>query len=150
MTITRRALVGAGTIVPLVAVLRHPSNAAEINIRWGSSRAVGLPEATRSLEVCEAVRKETNGRVEIRYFPASQLGGDTDMLSQTRSGGLELYTTTAPFVMNWILCWWHKRYRFRLAKLRERIWEANDGPLGQLIRTAIGRSGIHVFERFWD
>jgi tripartite ATP-independent transporter DctP family solute receptor len=149
MAITRRALVGASTAVPLVAVLRHPLNAAEMNIRWGSSRAVGLPEATRSLEVCEAVRKETNGRVEIKYFPASQLGGDTDMLSQTRSGGLELYTTTAPFVMNLVPVAGISGIAFAWPNY-ETIWEANDGPLGQLIRTAVGRSGIHVFERFWD
>ena len=34
-----------------------------------------------------AIAKETNGRVEIAIFPNNQLGGDTDMLAQVRSGG---------------------------------------------------------------
>ena len=34
----------------------------------------------------------TDGRVEIRMFPNSQLGTDTDMLSQVRSGAIEFFS----------------------------------------------------------
>ncbi len=33
-----------------------------------------------------AIKQETNGRVDIQIFPSSQLGSDTDTLSQLRSG----------------------------------------------------------------
>lgn len=46
----------------------------------------------RAKEMAEAIQKETQGRVEIRIFPSSQLGSDTDMLSQVRSGGVEFFT----------------------------------------------------------
>ena len=40
----------------------------------------------------ERIKKETNGRVEIQVFPNNQLGSDTDMLSQLRSGAIEFFT----------------------------------------------------------
>src|SRR5476651_2025056 len=39
------------------------------------------------------------GRVEISMFPNNALGGDTDMLSQLRSGALEFFTIS-PLVLS--------------------------------------------------
>jgi TRAP-type C4-dicarboxylate transport system substrate-binding protein len=33
------------------------------------------------------IKQETNGRFDLQIFPNSQLGSDTDTLSQIRSGG---------------------------------------------------------------
>jgi len=40
----------------------------------------------------DAIRSETNGRLNIQLFPSNQLGTDTDTLGQLRSGGVELFT----------------------------------------------------------
>src|SRR6478736_1010167 len=39
-----------------------------------------------------AIKTETNGRFDLQVFPNNQLGSDTDMLSQLRSGGIEFFT----------------------------------------------------------
>ena len=39
-----------------------------------------------------AIKAETNGRFDLQIFPSSQLGSDTDTLSQVRSGGVEFFT----------------------------------------------------------
>ena len=39
-----------------------------------------------------AIKAETNGRFDLQIFPNNQLGSDTDMLSQLRSGGVEFFT----------------------------------------------------------
>jgi hypothetical protein len=38
-----------------------------------------------------AIKQETNGRFDLQIFPSSQLGSDTDTLSQIRSGGVEFF-----------------------------------------------------------
>jgi TRAP-type transport system periplasmic protein len=39
-----------------------------------------------------AIKTETDGRFELQIFPSSQLGSDTDTLSQVRSGAVEFFT----------------------------------------------------------
>ena len=38
------------------------------------------------------LRTLRKGRLEIQIFPNNQLGGDTDMLSQVRSGAIDFFT----------------------------------------------------------
>ena len=44
----------------------------------------------RAKEMAAAIKTETNGRFDLQIFPNNQLGSDTDMLSQIRSGGVEI------------------------------------------------------------
>jgi TRAP-type C4-dicarboxylate transport system substrate-binding protein len=46
----------------------------------------------RAREMAAAIKQETNGRFDLQIFPNSQLGSDTDTLSQIRSGGVEFFT----------------------------------------------------------
>ena len=55
----------------------------------GHSSPAGHPFHKRLLEVSERIAKETDGRMTLTIFPASQLGGDNDLLSQARSGAVD-------------------------------------------------------------
>ena len=46
----------------------------------------------RAQEASERIKKDTGGKFDLQVFPNSQLGSDTDMLSQVRSGGIEFFT----------------------------------------------------------
>src|SRR5271154_4457563 len=46
----------------------------------------------RAKEMAAAIKAETHGRFDLQVFPNNQLGSDTDMLSQLRSGGIEFFT----------------------------------------------------------
>ena len=46
------------------------------------------------VEVCDLIREETKGVIDISAFPNNQLGGESDMDSQLRSGALEFMTTS--------------------------------------------------------
>jgi len=39
------------------------------------------------------IARASNGRLNIHVFPNSQLGGDTDMISQVRSGAIDFVST---------------------------------------------------------
>ncbi len=53
----------------------------------------------RANEAVEKIKEETDGRLVIQIFPSSQLGSDTDMLSQVRSGGVEFFTLS-PLILS--------------------------------------------------
>lgn len=60
-----------------------------IRIKWGNDLATAHPVMVRMKTAVAAIAKETNGAVAIEVFPNNQLGGDTDMMTQMRSGALE-------------------------------------------------------------
>ena len=66
-------------------------------MKWGAFAPPDHPLSVNALDAAKRINAESKGRVAIKYFPSSQLGGDTDMLSQVRSGALDLYTTSASF-----------------------------------------------------
>src|SRR5213592_730539 len=84
MKMTRRRFVAASAILP-----SRPARAAEFEYKMGHSSPAGHPFHKRLLEVSDRIAKETGGRMTLTIFPASQLGGDNDLLSQARSGAVD-------------------------------------------------------------
>src|SRR3954454_7625406 len=90
---TRRSVLLAGTAA--TATIGMPwiaKGAAEFQLKYANNSPVTHPLTVRTMEAMERIKKETNGRVEIQVFPNNQLGSDTDMLSQLRSGAIEFFT----------------------------------------------------------
>jgi TRAP-type C4-dicarboxylate transport system substrate-binding protein len=48
----------------------------------------------RIIEASEAIKKQTNGLVDLQVYPNSQLGSEPDMFAQTRSGALDFMSTS--------------------------------------------------------
>ena len=101
MSLSRRALLKAGAAGALVGGVCAPfvarAQSAEFSYKYANNLPVTHPMNVRANEMAEAIKQQTNGRVEIKIFPSSQLGGDTDMLSQLRSGGVELFTLSVSY-----------------------------------------------------
>src|SRR6478735_10566868 len=90
-TITRRNLLMAGAAVPLCGILTRRASAAEFSYKLATGQDPTHPVNVRAKEACDRILEATKGRVEINLFPANQLGSDTDLLSQVRSGGVEFF-----------------------------------------------------------
>ena len=94
--LSRRALLGTLAAAPALSVgMPLIARAAETELKYGNNLPLNHPLNVRALEAAERVKRETNGRVEIKIFPNNQLGGDTDMLSQVRNGGITFFTPSA-------------------------------------------------------
>ena len=95
MTVTRRnflatgALAGAAALPGLSFAQGKPP---EFKLKLGNDLPVTHSVNVRLKEAIAAISSETGGRVAIELFPNNQLGGDADMMSQIRSGALELAT----------------------------------------------------------
>ncbi len=94
MKVSRRTLLGASALgsAAVAAPWVARAQSAEFTYKYANNLPVAHPMNQRAKEMADAIKAETNGRVEIQIFPSNQLGSDTDMLSQLRSGGIEFFT----------------------------------------------------------
>src|ERR1700748_2559323 len=96
MRLSRRRLLASGTSIVLAGTVAAPVVARAQQAQWSYKYANNLPDShpmnVRAREMAAAIKDQTGGRFEMQIFPSSQLGSDTDTLSQIRSGGVDFFT----------------------------------------------------------
>src|SRR3954447_4922392 len=96
MSFSRRTLLKASAAAAVMGGVGAPSLAraqqAEFTYKYANNLPDSHPMNARAREMAAAIKAETNGRFDLQIFPSSQLGSDTDTLSQVRSGGVEFFT----------------------------------------------------------
>lgn len=153
-TITRRGALRASAAATLGGafgfnILTDKAKAAEFELKYANQQPVTNPIYTRAKEATDKIRDETNGAVNIRIFPNNQLGNDSDMISQLRSGALDFLTTTGPLLENLVPTASAPSLGF-LFKDYPTVWAALDGDLGIYLRGAFEKANLHAFEHIWD
>ena len=96
-----------------------------------------------------AIKAETNGRFDMQMFPNSQLGSDTDMLSQVRSGGVEFFTLSGLILATLVPAASINGIGFAFPDYAT-VWKAMDGDLGAYVRGEINKAGLEVMDKIWD
>ena len=148
--ITRRRFVGTAAAVGLGAtLLPRGLRAAEFSYKMANNLALSHPMNTRLKEAADRIREGSGGKVDIQIFPNSQLGGDTDMLSQVRSGALEFFTLSGLILSTLVPVASINGIGFAF-KDYSQVWPAMDGSLGAYVRGAVEKAGLHIFERMWE
>ena len=94
--ITRRTLLAASAAVPLCGILTRPASAAEFNYKLATGQDPTHPVNVRAQEAIDRIREATGGRLEIKLFPANQLGSDTDLLTQSATAASSSSTSPRP------------------------------------------------------
>jgi tripartite ATP-independent transporter DctP family solute receptor len=144
----RRSLVGAAAgALPLFAIGR--AQAADVTLRLSNNLPITHPLNVRLREAAEAIGKETGGRVELRVFPNNQLGSDTDVLSQVRSGAVQMMTISGLILSTLVPATSINGIGFAFTDYPT-VWKAMDGELGAHIRGEVGKAGLIMFEKIWD
>ena len=87
--------------------------------------------------------------MEVQLFPNSQLGGDTDMLSQLRTGAIQMFNLSGLILATYVPVAAINGIGFAF-KDYDQVWTAMDGPLGAYIRGVIGKAGLYAFDNMWD
>jgi tripartite ATP-independent transporter DctP family solute receptor len=151
-SITRRSALRTLAVLPAAStVMALPSiaRAAEFSFKYGNNLPLSHPLNVRAQEAADRILKESNGRVEIKIFPNNQLGGDTDMLAQVRSGGIEFFTPSALVIATLVPVAAINAVGFAFSDYGQ-VWSAMDGKLGAHVRAAIAKSRLYAFEKMWD
>jgi tripartite ATP-independent transporter DctP family solute receptor len=149
---TRRQILrglGALPAASLAVGLPRFAHAAEFSLKYGNNLPVTHPLNVRAQEAADRIAKESKGRVEIKIFPNNQLGGDTDMLAQVRSGGIDFFTPSALVIATLVPVAAINATGFAFSDYKQ-VWGAMDGKVGAHVRTAISKMRLHAFDKMWD
>ena len=150
MKITRRGLLGAASAGLATTIFGKPARAAaEFEFKLGVNTPDTHPLTVRLTEAAQAIGEQSSGRLNVTVFPNSQLGGDPEMLSQLRAGGIELLA--APSLTLSILVPLSGLPSIGFAfQSYDQVWAAMDGGVGDVVRDAIGKAGIVPMKKVWD
>lgn len=147
--LSRRHLLVGAAAVPLVSIISRRGEAAEFTWKFATGQTPTHPANLRAAEAIKRIREATGGRVELNLFPANQLGSDTDQISQTRNGGIELLSISSSIVATLAPLSGMLNTGFAFPDYN-RVWKAVDGPFGDLVRAQITKSGLVVTKKIWD
>jgi TRAP-type transport system periplasmic protein len=108
------------------------------------------PINTRAVQMAAKLKAESKGRIDLQVFPFNQLGNDTDMLSQLRSGALD-FMTLSPLILGTLVPAAQINGVGFAFKDYSQVWSAMDGELGAHVRQQIAATGsIFAFDKIWD
>src|SRR5215472_3762466 len=148
-TMTRRAVLAAGMAVPLVGILRYPASAAEFEYKLATGQDPTHPVNTRAQQALDRIREVTGGRLNVKLFPANQLGSDTDLLAQVRNGSVEFFNLSTSILATFVPVAGILNTGFAF-KDYDIVWKAADGDLGAYIRAQVAKTPIMTVARPWD
>src|SRR5215468_609383 len=153
MRFSRRSLLKASAATSLFGGVAAPpvarAQAAEFTYNFANNLPESHPFLSRAREMPAAIKAETNGRFDMQVFPNSQLGSDTDMLSQVRSGGIEFFTLSGLILATLVPAASFSGIGFAFPDY-DTVWKAMDGDLGAYVRGEIGKAGLVVMDKIWD
>lgn len=148
--LTRRALFVSTAALGAAAFLPRRAGAAEFEYKMGHSTPAVHPFHKHLLAVAARIGQESGGRMSLNVFPNSQLGGDNDLLSQVRSGAIEICQPAGLILASILPLTAINGMGFAFESY-DKVWPAMDGDLGWYIRGQImAKIGLVPMDRIWD
>ena len=145
--VLRTAAAAATLAIPTWAALA--AQRAVYTYKYANNVPLSHPINVRAKEMADAIRADTQGRVDVQIFPNSQLGSDTDVLGQLRLGGVEFFTLSGLILSTLIPSTSISGIGFAFNDYAS-VWKAMDGELGSFIRGEIAKAGLVPMETIWD
>lgn len=149
MSVSRQGFVvgGAATLASIGIIT--PARAADFDLKYGHDLPQEHPVNVRSIEAFARIKKATNGRVQIKSFPASVLGSDQAMISQLRTGAVDMLAMPGAFLNAIVPVASIENLAYAFPN-REAVFRAMDGDLGKVIRDEIAAKDIVCLDKIWE
>lgn len=151
--INRRTFLKTGVSVaaalPLFGISTRYASAAEFQLKYATGQDPTHPVNIRAQQAIDRIREATSGRVDIKLFPANQLGSDTDLLAQVRNGSVDFFNLSSLILATFVPVSGITSVGFAFKNYDE-VWKAMDGELGNHIRAEIAKTPIFAFSKIWD
>jgi TRAP-type C4-dicarboxylate transport system substrate-binding protein len=88
--------------------------------------------------------------MKLNVFPNSQLGGDNDLLSQVRSGAIEICQPAGQILASILPLTAINGMGFAFSSY-DQVWPTMDGELGKFVRAQVtAKVNLVPMERIWD
>jgi tripartite ATP-independent transporter DctP family solute receptor len=147
--VSRRQCLSGAAALPLFAILPRRAMAAEFTYKLATGQDPTHPVNKRAQEAIDRIKAATHGRLEIRLFPANQLGSDTDLLSQVRNGGVEFFNQASSVLSTLVPAAGIVNTGFAFSDV-DHVWKAMDGGLGKYVRGQIEKVGLLTLSKPWE
>lgn len=145
----RHLLAASAATLASVNFIRKPARAAQFEYKLAHDLPILYPLHKRSVEMAEAIMKETDGRLVITVFPNSQLGTQTGMLSQLRTGAIHMLNTLDGVYSEVVPAAGIETLGFAFKSAPQAV-SVMQGPLGAYVRDEFKAKGIYAFEKRWS
>jgi tripartite ATP-independent transporter DctP family solute receptor len=150
---SRRGFLAVGSSLVAGGLVGAPwiarAQTAEFTYKFANNLPDIHPINVRAREMAAALKVATQGRFELRIFPSSQLGSDTDTLSQLRAGGVEFFTLS-PLILSTLVPGASISGIGFVFPDYNAVWKALDGDLGAHVRQQIAKANLIAMEKIWD
>jgi C4-dicarboxylate-binding protein DctP len=139
------------SVLLLVLGLLVPSGAmaaAKWNMKFGHDMPEDSAQHVAALKYADLVKERTKGQVEIKVFPAQQLGTDPEMVQQAQMGTLEIVLPPTAKISGFAA-------QLQLADLpflfpsKEICYQVLDGPVGDKVLALLDAKGLKGVS-FWE
>ena len=128
--------------------LGAPAWAAQYVLKLGHDMPENSAQHVAALKFRDLVKERTQGRVEVRVFPAQQLGTDPEMVQQAQMGTLEIVLPPTAKLSGFVP-------QLQLADLpflfptKDACYKVLDGPVGDKLLAMLESKGL-VGVSFWE
>lgn len=142
----KRGLVLSGLIFGLLLPSGAPG--AQWVMKFGHDMPEDSAQHVAALKYAELVKARTRGRVEVRVFPAQQLGTDPEMVQQAQMGTLEIVLPPTAKLSGFVP-------QLQLADLpflfpsKAICYQVLDGPVGDKLLAMMDKVGLKGVA-FWE
>ncbi len=139
------------SVLVLVLGLLVPSGvmaAAKWNMKFGHDMPEDSAQHVAALKYADLVKERTKGQVEIKVFPAQQLGTDPEMVQQAQMGTLEIVLPPTAKISGFAA-------QLQLADLpflfpsKQICYQVLDGPVGDKLLALLDAKGLKGIS-FWE
>lgn len=131
-----------------VAAFVSNASAAEVTLKLGHNAAPNHVYNKLALEYKDAVAKRSNGEIEIKVFPADQLGDQRQLVEGSQIGTTDMVITSDSMLSNFEPTFSVLNLPFIFRDL-EHMAKVMDGPIGDQFKQVAEKKGIVVLS-WWE
>jgi tripartite ATP-independent transporter DctP family solute receptor len=132
-----------------IGIVKSKARAAQFEYKFGHGTPVDHPQHVRAVEWADAIRRDTNGRLDIKIFPNNTLGSELAALSQLRSGAIQFYSIQGVSLGTFVPAVQMDGVGFAWRNSQQAL-AAYDGPLGDYLRKEVAAKGLRPFPKVFD
>ncbi len=142
-------VVAATSAAAATGLYQTQAHAAEFTLKFANNLPVSHPMNVRAKEMAQKIAEQSKGRIDFQIYPNNQLGSDSDMLSQVRSGAID-YFTLSPLILGTLVPSAQISGVGFAFKDYGQVWAAMDGDLGAHVRSQIAKTSVFAFDKIWE
>ncbi|UVA78409.1 TRAP transporter substrate-binding protein [Pandoraea commovens] len=142
-------VVAATSAAAATGLYQTQAHAAEFTLKFANNLPVSHPMNIRAKEMAQKIAEQSKGRIDFQIYPNNQLGSDSDMLSQIRSGAID-YFTLSPLILGTLVPSAQISGVGFAFKDYSQVWAAMDGDLGAHVRGQISKTTVFAFDKIWE